>query len=410
MRFFVITTLITVLIVLSAGIGYSIYTKITGSENSILSTIDDIQKKEEVKNESFNILVLGIDDLGIHTDTIILANFDTYDKNIDIMSIPRDLKIDLTEEQRSKGKYVPETIKLTEVLAYAGEANGIEYTKYLVEDILGEEIDYWVSVELDAFKYLVDEIGGVEFDVPINMYYHDPYQDLYINIKKGLQTLDGEKAEQLIRFRSGYPNGDLGRIEMQQNFLKALMSQLLNSDNKIETILAVAKTAIKYTDNNIAILDITENIKYLDDVDVSKIRSFSMPVENITYKGKSFVELIEEDFEDILLDIFHPINEDAEFVSSEDLDITILNGSNQNGVASSTKDILEKDGFTVSKIDSYDGTKQDFTRIYIKNSSYGHDLLHYFDNPKVLLDKSLLEDIKIVVGENDADIKTVDFE
>ncbi len=400
MKFIVVTTLITILIVLSAGIGYSVYAKVTGGENSFLNAIDEMKEKGEVENETFNFLVLGIDELGIHTDTVVLVNFDSIDKNIDIVSLPRDLKIDLTQTQQENLKYAPKTVKLTEVFAYAGSEKGVDYTTEIVESIVKEKIDFWVTVDLEAFRYLVDEVGGVEFDVPINMYYNDPYQDLYINIEKGLQTLDGEKAEQLIRFRSGYANGDLGRIAVQQDFLKALMGKFLSSEDKVANILAIGKTALKYTSNNIALDDITNNIKYIDDIDFNNIRTFTLPVENTMINGKSYVELLKDDFYDVSLEIFSPINDDTEQKSSENLNITVLNGSDTNGVANDTKELLEKDGFKVLEVGNYNGTKKDYSRIYVKNSSYGKDLQKYFDESKILLDENLTEDIKIVVGLN----------
>ena len=79
-------------------------------------------------------------------------------------------------------------------------------------------MDYTVSVDLQGFVALVDAIGGVTFDVPINMNYEDPYQNLYIHISKGVQTLSGADALKVVRFREGYATQDIGRMETQQNF------------------------------------------------------------------------------------------------------------------------------------------------------------------------------------------------
>ena len=88
-------------------------------------------------------------------------------------------------------------------------------------------MDYTVCVDLQGFVALVDAIDGVPFDVPIDMNYEDPYQDLYIHIPKGYQTLSGTNALKVVRFREGYASQDIGRMETQQKFLKAVAKKML---------------------------------------------------------------------------------------------------------------------------------------------------------------------------------------
>ena len=97
-------------------------------------------------------------------------------------------------------------------------------------------MDYTVSVDLRGFAALVNAIGGVTFDVPINMNYDDPYQDLHIHFSAGPQYLTGEEALKVVRFRhnndgTGYGSEDIGRMQTQQNFLKAVAKQTLTVDN-----------------------------------------------------------------------------------------------------------------------------------------------------------------------------------
>ncbi len=89
-------------------------------------------------------------------------------------------------------------------------------------DLLGFPVDGYVLVDLEAFQKTVDLVRGVEFDVPMDMNYEDPSQNLYIHLQKGLQTLDGEQAMGLVRFRKGYATQDIQRTQTQQQFLKAL--------------------------------------------------------------------------------------------------------------------------------------------------------------------------------------------
>ena len=92
-------------------------------------------------------------------------------------------------------------------------------------EITGYVPDGYVALDLQSFEQLVDLMGGVRFDVPMDMYYNDPSQNLYINIPAGEQKLNGEQAMQLVRFRSGYANADLGRVSVQREFVSAALKQ-----------------------------------------------------------------------------------------------------------------------------------------------------------------------------------------
>ena len=123
---------------------------------------------------------------------------------------------------------------------YSRSGDGIDALLKRVKTLVGFTPDFHVKVDLKMFVELVDLVEGVEFDVPRNMNYDDPYQNLHIHINKGLQTLDGKQAMGVIRYRhdnrrngvtKGYPDGDLGRIKTQQAFLKAMVEQVLKPKN-----------------------------------------------------------------------------------------------------------------------------------------------------------------------------------
>ena len=95
--------------------------------------------------------------------------------------------------------------KLTELHAYAGKENRNAFSVAMLEDILGVQIDYYVKVNLDAFRQIVDAVGGVDFDVPMDMYWDmSDNGGPVINLKAGMQHLDGAKAEQLVRSVSAW--------------------------------------------------------------------------------------------------------------------------------------------------------------------------------------------------------------
>ncbi len=158
------------------------------------------------------ILALGVDQESGNTDTIIVATVDFENKAVYAISIPRDTRVDIPGHR---------TFKINAAYAWGG----LETARQTVENLMGITIDRVVLVRLEGFKRIVDLLGGVEVDIEKDMHYVDRKQRLYIHLKKGYRLLDGEKAMQYVRFRHD-PLGDLGRIQRQQKFLKALASKM----------------------------------------------------------------------------------------------------------------------------------------------------------------------------------------
>ncbi len=158
------------------------------------------------------ILALGVDQESGNTDTIIVATVDFENKAVYAISIPRDTRVDIPGHR---------TFKINAAYAWGG----LETARQTVENLMGITIDRVVLVRLEGFKRIVDLLGGVEVDNEKDMHYVDRKQRLYIHLKKGYRLLDGEKAMQYVRFRHD-PLGDLGRIQRQQKFLKALASKM----------------------------------------------------------------------------------------------------------------------------------------------------------------------------------------
>lgn len=193
-----------------------------------------LNRREDV----FTCLLLGVADQG-GTDTIMLGVFDTKAKQASLISIPRDTVV------YQNGKY--RKINST----YAG---GEEAVAEAVRDLLGIPVDYWVSVNLKAFSTIVDQIGGVYFNVPVDMDYEDPYQDLYIHIPAGYQLLNGKKAEGVMRCRSCYASADIGRTATQRAFLVALAKQAITPSNA-GNVTSLINTFSKYVRSNMPLND-----------------------------------------------------------------------------------------------------------------------------------------------------------
>ena len=185
------------------------------------------------KDQCYTFLVMGMDAGNGNTDTMMVVTYDVPGKHVGVVSVPRDTLMD-----------VPRTVKKINA-AYA--SGGVDEVKAELSGMLGFPLDYYIIIDLRGFRSLVDTLGGVDFDVPVNMNYDDPTQDLHIHLNKGMQHLNGAQALQLVRFRSGYANADIGRIQTQQKFLVALVKKLAswNSVTKINEFVDIFAENVK---------------------------------------------------------------------------------------------------------------------------------------------------------------------
>ena len=194
----------------------------SGQEDEEAAAAAALAAHTERKKYFYTILVSGSDDGNGNSDTNILVAVDAENGYIHGVSIARDTKA-VWDGKNHK-------------INAAFGSGGIEKLADVIADQLGIPVDFTVSVDLTGFAALVDAIGGVDFEVPIDMNYDDPYQDLHIHFSAGMQHLTGEEALKVVRFRhnndgSGYGSEDIGRMETQQAFLKAVAKQTLTLSN-----------------------------------------------------------------------------------------------------------------------------------------------------------------------------------
>jgi LCP family protein required for cell wall assembly len=185
--------------------------------------------------QGVNILVFGIDDTpqSKRSDTIMVVHLDKKNKRIGIMSIPRDTYVAIEGHGKTRINH-----------AYSfGKEPLLQQT---VSDFLGIPIDYYIKIDLSDIATLIDEIGGLDIDVDHNLHYTDKAGDLFIDIDKGKQRLNGDKAMQYLRFRHD-EGGDMSRIQRQQEFVAALSSKLVsvNSAFKTPTVIKLANKVIE---------------------------------------------------------------------------------------------------------------------------------------------------------------------
>ncbi len=160
-------------------------------------------------------LVLGRDRAAGLTDSIFVVSVDTQQKQASVLQIPRDTYANYTKRDYKKLNGALSVLGATELKRSLSEA-------------LGVKLHYFVILDLSTLHGVVDAIGGVDVNIPQDLIYEDPAQGLSICLRAGENHLDGAGAEQLVRFRSGYPDADLGRLDAQKLFLRAFAIKCKN--------------------------------------------------------------------------------------------------------------------------------------------------------------------------------------
>ena len=279
--------LIIIILVILAGTIYGI--ALAKYDGNIKTTIVNIISHFTTKVETRYVLILGVsEDIDAElTDTIMLAGYNPETQKAFLVSIPRDTfvgnnKLFAKTSDKINAKY----------------QKGVNETISTIENLSGIKIDNHIVIKTSMLTKIVDLIGGVEFDVPIDMKYDDPTQDLHINLKKGKQTINGDKAEQLLRFRhnnngtsypSSYGDNDFGRMKTTREFLKATAKQTLNVKNipKIKNIINAV------SDNLITDLSKDDMIAYsvkLAIFDTNNLKTEVIPGNSKTINKISFFE------------------------------------------------------------------------------------------------------------------------
>ena len=239
---------------------------------------EDVYKRD---TEVVNFLVAGRDKDAWNTDVLMLVNFNMRDYTLNVLQIPRDTYIEI-DSVRGRVNTIMKTMRAA---AYTRDPSlsgtemmkaGMQGTVELLEKSLCVQIDGYAIVNLEGFRNIINVIGGVYMDVPYDMDYEDPDQDLYIHLAAGPQTLDGAEAEMFVRFRDAYVQGDIGRVNAQKIFLTALFKQLKNNLT-ISTIPALAEQVLKYVTTDISLADIIIYAKELLKVDMEKVSMMTLP-------------------------------------------------------------------------------------------------------------------------------------
>lgn len=285
----------------------------------------------------YTILCVGTDAGGGNTDVLMLLTYDVPNQKATLLSIPRDtmvnVKWDLKKINSVYGVY------------------GMDGLKKYIGKLVGFQPDYYVKVNLKAFVKVVDLIGGVTFDVPRNMDYDDPAQNLSIHLKKGTQTLNGTQAMGLVRWRKnndgtrGY--SDEERMKTQQAFLKAAAQQCLDSMSW-STISGILDAFYSYVESDLTLGEMLSFAQHAMSMDLDNLTMFTMPGDYAasawSYTYKNYQSYVIADVDELLTLVNAYCNPYDQPITADMLDIMSINSdgsvSSSTGVVADSKAAL----------------------------------------------------------------------
>ena len=274
----------------------------------------------------YTVLLVGNDNGNGNTDTIILGRIDTVKHEMDFVSIPRDTLINTSWRVRRVNTVYWGTKH--------GGGDGIGALKMQVGRLTGFQPDCVAVIDLQVFVDAVDLIGGVYFDVPTQMDYDDWGQELYIHLQPGYQLLDGYQAMCLCRFRSGYVTGDLGRIEMQQQFLSACADQFLRLGNVPKARQLISLLA-ENLDTDLTSANMAYLLRQFLACRPENIRFHLAPVNTATFGGCSYVLLQVDPWLELINRCFNPFETP---IRRNNVDIVYLKGGSSVGCTGRLQD------------------------------------------------------------------------
>lgn len=370
-----------------------------------------------------NVALLGVDKDGTRTDVMILGQLNMVDNTINLLQIPRDTYVEGNGRSDKK----------------INSAWGVGKEKQVFKEIkivTGVDVDNYVLVDTSQFRNIIDDIGGVEYNVPINMNYDDPAQNLHIHLEKGLQVLNGDKAEQFVRFRqnnngSGYARGDVERLEAQQGFIKATIGQLFSLSNTLRIpkivsrfsgmlktnlsnskLLSYAPYIFKVKRENISIMTLAGEGKYIGG------GSYFVPFkqQNAEIIKKYFTPMYEEMNQEEINMITDVIGQNAENLevdyTQEDakksfsnrlIKVDIIDASNGAADIEWVEEMLKQYGYNVTAVtDTMSYISQNTQIIAKKDNGKADNIAKIFGLPEITInaDKSNGTQITIILGKD----------
>ncbi|ADL07536.1 LCP family protein [Thermosediminibacter oceani] len=357
-----------------------------GSEN----TLPDNSKTDEYPGERMNILLLGLDAGTIgadeehnryRSDTMMVFSVDPKEKKVNVLSIPRDTRVRISGVGFQK---------INAAMAYGGP----ELAVRTVEDFLGIPIHHYVTVNYSGFRKIVDAMGGIEINIEKRLKYDDNAGGLHIDLQPGLQVLDGEKAEQFVRFRH-YPEGDLGRMKAQQKFIEAALKTLLKPSTLLR-LPQIAQAVQESVKTDIEPMQMMKLANLARQIQQDNVKMYILPGEGRYIGGISYFIPYESEMAEVVKEVFYGENANVK--------VAVLNGSGYAGIARKVAEQLEAMGFTVVRVANADSFDYDTTTIIYPREKRedAEKIAKVFANAQMKEEESPEENLTTIIVGKDA--------
>lgn len=351
--------LIMLLIILIAGgvFAYRVYKNGWGLSGMLATVVGHDENTKKSLGE-FQVLLMGVstDQEGVSlTDTIMIASYNPNSQRAVLVSVPRDSFTGTNVKRAKASDKINAIYNLTKDPTETVEA---------VNELTGLDLKYYAIVQTEALIELVDALGPIEYNVPIDMDYDDPTQDLHIHLEAGVQQIDGEKAEQLLRFRknndnttfpSDYGDNDIGRMRNQREFLTAVVQQTAKIGNitKLGSILDIASRNLI---TNVDFNALKDYLPYAVEFSTDNLLTESLPGEVPDLSktnGVSIFVVDEEETEQMIKELFFPeelTSQDENTISGNTTNATGTSSTSNSGTSNSKIKIEVLNGTSDGKI------------------------------------------------------------
>lgn len=363
--------LLTILIVLLSlvilgMIGYAILNNmmstppVVNTETPWENTNSDVAAEDVSREEgAYNFLVVGKDNVALNTDVMMIVNLNLDTKAMTVMQLPRDTFITLDGRYRKLNSVFSIYYNASTASGADGKTHdGMKGLASVLSENFAINIDFYAHLNLDGLGKIVDTIGGVDMYVPYRMKYEDPEQNLYIDLYEGQQTLNGDQAQQFVRFRKSYVNGDLGRQDAQKLFMAAFMESFKNKVS-ITNITPIVTTILDDLDHSLTLSNCVYFVKQAMGIDFSNINMLSAPNTPIMYNGGSYVvlhraamyKIINENFNVFDTDIpEESFDAEKNFTLTTDASINAIYNSTEEFDGTTSADDIQQGGIEIDRV------------------------------------------------------------
>lgn len=325
-----------------------------------------------------NILIVGCDEIENHgrADTIVFLSISPKTKDVLILSIPRDTRVEIPGRGMDK---------INHAYAFGGE----ELISKTVSSFLDVAIHFYAVADFKGFVNIIDELNGVEIDVEKEMHYVDKAGGVEIHLYPGKQILDGKKALQYTRFRHD-KLGDLGRIKRQQKLALAVIKKMISFDS-ITKIPQISEGMKGYVETNIEPQDAIALANLFRGVNQEKFRVETVQSKPVYINGVSYLEPNVEEVQQRLKSLIYSNN--------SGIKVEVLNGNAMSGIAHKIAKDLELQGFEIVNVGNADNFDYEKTKIivYSKEVNLDNEFKKIFNDFEIVKEYQTQTDLGLVI-------------